>query len=338
MKRNANVLNQADFQDLYEQAQQQGELLYQQTDLGIIENLPQKIGEGSDCFVYLRDGLTIQVRNGTLWHPIQYMLQHESSFPLVSKFYLSGSSAVHTPGVSDIANDYEEVAGCNYLYHLPDHTEFEEWRAGELIQVVMVCMNAEHFQAFNSCCDSLPNPLQKLVQGDSTQRFHQAIGRTTPTMMQVLQQLLHCPYQGLTQQLYLESKALELLSLQFARWKEDTPPSKRTLLRSDEIERLYHAKEILIQHSTTPPSLMELACRVGLNDRKLKQGFRHLFGTTVFGYLQDYRMQQAKQLLHDSDLTIATIAATVGYKNSEAFSTAFRRKFAVSPKAYQMGQ
>ncbi|MEO0377755.1 MAG: helix-turn-helix transcriptional regulator, partial [Cyanobacteria bacterium P01_A01_bin.17] len=73
-------------------------------------------------------------------------------------------------------------------------------------------------------------------------------------------------------------------------------------------------------------------------DRKLNQGFRQLFGTTVFGYLQRHRMQQAQSLLHDSDLSIAKVAATVGYRSPEAFSTAFRRQFAVSPKAYQLGQ
>ena len=86
------------------------------------------------------------------------------------------------------------------------------------------------------------------------------------------------------------------------------------------------------------PSLIDLARQVGLNDRKLKEGFRHLFGATVFGYLRDYRLQQAKELLHDYDLTIASIATTVGYKSPEAFCNAFRRKFDVSPKAYQLRQ
>ena len=112
--------------------------------------------------------------------------------------------------------------------------------------------------------------------------------------------------------------------------------SKPKTLRSDEVERLHHAREILIQQSAEPPSLKELARQVGLNDRKLKQGFRHLFNTTVFGYLQNYRMQQAKQLLNQSNLTIAAVAARVGYRNPEAFSTAFRRKFSISPKAYQL--
>jgi AraC-like DNA-binding protein len=58
----------------------------------------------------------------------------------------------------------------------------------------------------------------------------------------------------------------------------------------------------------------------------------------VFGYLRDYRMQQAQHLLHQSHMSVAQVAAKVGYRNSEAFSTAFRRQFAVSPKAYQLGQ
>ncbi|MGG6293697.1 helix-turn-helix transcriptional regulator [Leptolyngbya sp. AN02str] len=81
-----------------------------------------------------------------------------------------------------------------------------------------------------------------------------------------------------------------------------------------------------------------MARQVGLNDHKLKQGFRHVFGTTAFGYLRDHRLQQAKELLHDSNQTIAKIATTVGYKSPEAFCNAFRRKFTISPRAYQLSQ
>ncbi|MGP1387536.1 MAG: helix-turn-helix transcriptional regulator [Thainema sp.] len=63
-----------------------------------------------------------------------------------------------------------------------------------------------------------------------------------------------------------------------------------------------------------------------------------MFGTTVFGYLRDYRMQQAQRLLRSPHATVAQVAAQVGYRNPEAFSTAFRRKFSVSPKAYQLRQ
>jgi AraC-like DNA-binding protein len=184
--------------------------------------------------------------------------------------------------------------------------------------------------------DTLPRPLQRLMQG--SKRFHQPLGQMTLAMKQVLQQILHCPYQGSAQYLYLESKALELLALQFACLDADSSAPRQSTLKASDLERVQYAREILVQHLCNPPSLTELAHQVGLSDRKLKQGFRQLFGTTVFGYLRDYRMEQAQRLLYHPHMTVARVAAKVGYRNPEAFSTAFRRKFAVSPKTYQLEQ
>ena len=351
---NACTLTSAELDELLERAQQQGESIFQQTNSEFRINLPKALGEGGDRIVYLRGGLTLLVRDATLWHTTRMEQQHPPEFPLTAKFYLSGSSRVQTQGVlgaspiAGVRSEYEEQAGYHYLYHLPDLVEIEEWQAQKPTQVIMIYAEADYFQNFNLSENRLPDPLRVFMQAQKersgfAQRFHQPLGKVTPAMHQLLQQILHCPYRGLMQQFYLESKALELLTLQFECWKAGGSlagqnSSKELLLRSDDLERLHQAKAILIARSAEPPSLVQLARQVGLNDRKLKQGFRQVFGTTVFGYLQDYRMQQAKQLLHDSDLSIASVATTVGYKNPEAFSTAFRRKFAISPKSYQIGQ
>ncbi|NJK61978.1 MAG: helix-turn-helix transcriptional regulator [Synechococcaceae cyanobacterium SM2_3_1] len=82
-------------------------------------------------------------------------------------------------------------------------------------------------------------------------------------------------------------------------------------------------------------SLLDLARQVGLNDFKLKRGFRAMLGTTVFGYLQTYRMEQVQYLLLDRRLSVAAIAQRVGYVNPSAFWAAFRRHFGTTPKALQ---
>ncbi|MEM8641053.1 MAG: AraC family transcriptional regulator [Cyanobacteria bacterium P01_G01_bin.54] len=157
----------------------------------------------------------------------------------------------------------------------------------------------------------------------------------TPTMQALLQQILQCSYQGLTRSLFLQAKSLELIAL----YLQATPPDKTQTSRqfkAHDIESLYHAKDILQQNLHTPPSLMELARQVGINDRKLKQGFRELFDTTVFGYLTQQRMEAACQLLQQQRHSVAAVAATVGYNSPTAFSGAFRRKFGITPKAYQL--
>jgi AraC family transcriptional regulator, transcriptional activator of the genes for pyochelin and ferripyochelin receptors len=104
-------------------------------------------------------------------------------------------------------------------------------------------------------------------------------------------------------------------------------------IRQPDLDCLHRAQEILLQDLENPPSLLQLAQQVGLNDYKLKAGFRKAFGTTVFGWLHQQRMQQAYLLLQSSDLPITEIASQVGYTSPSAFSTAFKKFFGISPSS-----
>lgn len=332
----AITLTDTELLDLLEQAEQHGESIYQPIENGVQCNLPQQLGQAGERVLRLRPGLEICIRYGHLRQSIRHVFQHEPNFPLVAKFYLSGTSRVETLDATDIDCNYHETTGYHYLYHLPSHTEIEEWPAGRDLHVVMILVDPDYFGGRDQEHLGLPKPLQALLAGDRTQRFHQSLGLMTDFTRQQILQILHCPYTGLMHQLYLEGKVLELLTNQFTVWQNS--PYKAAVLCTREIEQLHWAKDILVQQAQRPPSLKELALQVGLSERKLCQGFQDLYGTTVFGYLQEYRMQQAKVLLQNRNTTVAKVAATVGYRNPEAFSTAFRRQFAVSPKAYQLGR
>jgi AraC-like DNA-binding protein len=172
--------------------------------------------------------------------------------------------------------------------------------------------------------------------GDSSRRrlFFQT-RETTPAMQTVLTQALHCPYRDKTRLLYLESKALELVALTCAQiGVEGKSSPSRPMLRPNDIERIHHARDILVDKMDEPPSLLALARQVGLNDFKLKVGFRQVFGATAFGYLHDQRMERARQLLEERRFNVTEVACTVGYANPSHFSAAFKRKFGVNPSAY----
>ncbi|QUY43764.1 AraC family transcriptional regulator [Acaryochloris marina] len=185
--------------------------------------------------------------------------------------------------------------------------------------------------------DQLPQPLQEAISGRDRPSYFQSASMT-PLMTATVRQLLQCPYQGLSQRLYIESKTLELIGLYFDQLlSNDRSQHQGAGLSGDEVDRIHYARDIILSQIDNPPTLLELAHRVGLNDRKLKQGFRQVFGTTVFSYLHKHRMEQAQQLLLMPGATIAGVAQAVGYRSPEAFSVSFRRTFAISPKAYQMG-
>jgi AraC-like DNA-binding protein len=335
----AIAFSETDWEELCIAAQLHGEKLYRQTMAGTWHNLPQQFGRGGEQTILLRDGLVLNVREGELQEDLALKRHHESTFPLVSKFFLSGRSRVCTANIPSVADDYEEVAGCHYLYCLPELVEIEKWQAKEPIQVVMVYADLDYFKQFEPDRSILPDSLRHLIEADSIEPFHHSLGRMTPVILQVLQQIINCPYQGLMQQLYLEGKALELLTLQLTRWIEPqwaTAPS--ICLQPDDVERLHCARKILIQRASNPPGLIELARQVGLNDRKLKQGFLHLFGTTVFGYLHDYRLERSQEILASGEMSVTEVARTVGYASLPSFSKAFSKKFGSSPTAYALGQ
>jgi len=130
--------------------------------------------------------------------------------------------------------------------------------------------------------------------------------------------------------IYLEGKILELLSLQLNNNLIYTPESSGTLIANDELLKLQTAKQLLEADIKNPPSLTELAKKCGLNDFKLKKGFKEAYGNTVFGHLAQLRMEKAKLLLQ-SGLTVSEVADTIGYKNAHHFTVAFKKWFGLLP-------
>ncbi|MFC0516108.1 helix-turn-helix transcriptional regulator [Mucilaginibacter angelicae] len=94
--------------------------------------------------------------------------------------------------------------------------------------------------------------------------------------------------------------------------------------------RLLEAKIIVEQNLKYPCSLIELSRKTGLNDFKLKKGFKALFGSTVFGYLAERRMNLAYKLLKEGR-SVSDVAETVGYKNAHHFTAAFKKHFDLLP-------
>jgi AraC family transcriptional regulator, transcriptional activator of the genes for pyochelin and ferripyochelin receptors len=134
--------------------------------------------------------------------------------------------------------------------------------------------------------------------------------------------------------MYLEGKVWELIALQLSQMTENGEQQNQHFLKSADRERLERARQILGDRFDNPPSLSNLAQEIGLNECALKRGFRQLFGTTVFGYLYQKRMEYAKQLLQQRELNVSQVAKKVGYSSQSRFATAFRKKFGVNPKVF----
>ncbi|OBX17867.1 hypothetical protein A9995_14495 [Erythrobacter sp. QSSC1-22B] len=93
---------------------------------------------------------------------------------------------------------------------------------------------------------------------------------------------------------------------------------------------MHDARAWLDEHLDDPPSIIELARLLGINDFKLKRSFKATFGTTIFGYVRQRRMERAADSLYDG-LSVGDAAAAAGYVCPRCFADAFRRHFGKLP-------
>jgi len=149
----------------------------------------------------------------------------------------------------------------------------------------------------------------------------------THEMHGVVDQVFNNRYEGKTKMLFFRSQITTLLAHFFGYLSG----MKEEIVKEEERQKLYQAREILNSNLETPPSLSELSRMIGLNDFKLKKNFKELFGVPVFKYLQNERMAKAHELLRGGDISIQEVAWHVGYDSLSSFSNAFLKKYGFRP-------
>ncbi len=158
----------------------------------------------------------------------------------------------------------------------------------------------------------------------------------SPSMAIVLNQLLSYNLNQSVKSLYFKGKAYELLSLYFNRSEDADIEQCPFLVDETNVTKIRKAKEIIIARMAEPPSLQELADEIGLNLKKLKEGFKQIYGDSVFSFLFDYKMEVARKLLESGDNNVNEVGHRVGYSTSSHFIAAFKKKYGTTPKKYVM--
>jgi len=179
-------------------------------------------------------------------------------------------------------------------------------------------------------CRVLSNIVNKMDRGEVASAGKHNLG-ITAQMHRIISEMTSSQRKGSLQRIYLESKVLELLMLQTEQFEEALNHTKRPSLKPGDIDRIHHAKALIERDLNAPSSLADLARQVGLNDFKLKKGFKEVYGTTVFGYLHDLRMEQARRMLLDEHKTVGEAADNAGYRNAHHFTAAFKKYFGHLP-------
>lgn len=163
---------------------------------------------------------------------------------------------------------------------------------------------------------------------DGTDCFPLAL---TPRLLTVVHELIHGYIPAIYQSIYLNGKLMELLALQLDQQRQQTTTPSAPVVPDAMQVKMQQVRDLLLSNLSTPPSLRELARQVGTNEFSLKQQFKATFNTTVFNYLQQARMEKARQLLTAGELKIADVAHALGYKHATHFTAAFKKHVGFLP-------
>lgn len=244
------------------------------------------------------------------------------------RFTLSGSGTIFNE-----VNKKKYIFGSNqqniiYMPELDGKGEYDTHRSYRFFEVHFSREKFLHLSE-NSC-----RALQVLADHVDLGHYAQIAEENLPiswAMQSCIQDMLNCKYTEGLKLMFLESKCIELLVLQ-AEAFEQAAAEKQSVPAPSAYDKdcLYYARDYLIEHIHQPPSVAELAKLCGINEFKLKQGFKGLFDSSIFAYLSDYRLNHAKEMLREGR-SIKAVAFGLGYSSVQHFSNAFRKKFATTP-------
>lgn len=154
----------------------------------------------------------------------------------------------------------------------------------------------------------------------------------TRQMLKTTLDIIHPPaYNKNTLSLFYESRALELLALQLEFLSSNNLFQRPFQINNSDLEGIHEARRILLQDIQNPPTIANLARLCGINEFKLKKGFKLTFNATIFSYLKKFRMEQAWHMFTDNNTSVTEAASMVGYTNVSHFITAFKNQFKISP-------
>ncbi|MGG4494840.1 helix-turn-helix transcriptional regulator [Brevibacillus reuszeri] len=287
--------------------------------------IPSHIGSGEITRMRIRSGMEIVITDVRLVEDLKLTIK-ESCRLLEFNYSLNGDTYCAWNGRErHISRQQGNVV------FLEDSQIYVERKALIRNQFLEIRMSPEHLFGYTDSIEdrgSLEAFLKRHT--DSIDAYE-----VTPAIEKCVHDMYFCTYQGPLKKLYLESKAMEIIALVNQDHSFVQPPSKaKVIWRKQDREVIEQARELILTHLENPLTIRQLSRQVGMNEFKLKQGFRELYDMTIFEQVRKARLERALWLMETEQVNIGQAAVAVGYSNASNFTAAFRKQYGCNPSEY----
>lgn len=275
---------------------------------------------------WLFDGIKILYSETSVDKPTELDWKGDAAL-VTMHFNLQGRTSIKQHGMSDSFELNGNQHNLFYGTSAEGKMKFDELRTKSF----MIQFEKNSFLAISKDGnESLKRFTDKIASG-APAAFSNANLNVDLSLQTCIHSILNCDYSNGLKKLFLLSKTIELLVLQ-AESFDRLQHSKSEYLKHDhDKERIVFARDYLVKNMESPPTLAELAKIAGVNEYKLKRGFKEMFNQTAFSYLSDLRLDLARKQLSEGKKQATEIAFELGYCSLQHFSNAFRKKFGIAP-------
>lgn len=295
--------------------------------------VPENKGEGNFKSYCFRDGISLFLMDCRLEEGLQIAIESDAPPPLHFHFCTEGEFR-HTLGEQDTTYQLNPFSGS--ITANPSHARqvFYFPKATRILYTNLQVLRKSYIKKTECDLDKMPDRLARAFGDVDSQEFFLYESNYGVPTADCINQLAQNAYEGLVRSSYCEAKALELLSLQIKQFTDGLTPGKQfKTLKQYDIQKIKDARHILVEDLANAPTIVELSRRSGINQQKLKNGFKQIYGTTISRYLRKARMEAAKYLLMEGRSSIKEIANQVGYSNQSHFARRFKEAYGSTPRA-----
>lgn len=292
--------------------------------------VPEELGSGYISAISPCSDVELSVMHLKLLRPL-VMCYEDLDCMFEATYCFHGHIACTETGVSDTCLRQNELG----IYIKPNSRGMMMFPSDEEILAVSL-LAKNHFynhlpfrEECTCCCN---NTCCNLVNALMSPR------KTSVQIHNLFSQIVENPLDDELHPAFLEGISKMILSLL---WQNNVVNPlkgiKACSYNSADQKALQEAEHILNNNYTNPPTISQLSKMVALNEYKLKKGFREMFGKTIYEYVRELRMRNAKNLLENDNLSISQVAYMVGYINTSHFARAFKKKYGLNPSDLRRG-
>lgn len=283
---------------------------------------------------------TIRIKN--------YQLSTDGFFMLHSEFHFTEDTAIetHIEGEAVICQfillKNQECAGngrngkCFQGYHnirfIPSQKQCYPVKGGQEYIYFLIVLSKDYYLRMVDTSSPLHEEFMVAMDRGQTASLMKDNLYITPEMRSSIDQIMECRYEGALKRMFVDARVMELIIYQLEQYMLSLQQHLQLDSLPDDLEKLELVRHTLEQNFTNPPTQRELARKAALNESKLRTGFKRMYGTTIYDFVNRLRMLEARRLItEERNTNMNEISMLLGFKHQGNFTRAFKRYYGLSP-------